>query len=85
MILAQAVIKMPEFLSYLRKIYKIPECYMTFARKMPGFYTIIARKNIFPKWGARAPSPVSYTYADVILFFTICYEGSARGVKRSVE
>ena len=32
-----------------RKIYKIPEFYMIFARKMPEFYIIIARKIFFPE------------------------------------
>ena len=37
---------------------------MIFARKMPEFYIIIARKILFPDiYGARAPpAPVSYTY-----------------------
>jgi len=42
---------------FARKIYKIPEFYMIFARKMPEFYIIIARK-IFSRilgGGARAP------------------------------
>jgi len=30
------------------KIYKIPEFYMIFARKMSEFYVIIARKIFFP-------------------------------------
>jgi len=34
---------------FARKIYKIPEFYMIFARKMPEFYVIIARKNIFSR------------------------------------
>jgi len=39
---------------FARKIYKIPEFYMIFARKMPQFYIIIARKIFFPNFrGAR--------------------------------
>ena len=33
-----------------RKINKIPEFYMIFARKMPEFYIIIARKIFFPQF-----------------------------------
>ena len=49
---------------FARKIYKIPEFYMIFARKMPEFYVIIARKIFCPNFrGARAPpAPVSYAY-----------------------
>jgi len=35
---------------FARKIYKIPEFYMIFARKMPEFYIIIARKIFFPEF-----------------------------------
>ena len=55
---------------FARKIYKIPEFYMIFARKMPEFYIIIARKNIFSRiLGRHVPPPppalhpVSYAYA----------------------
>ena len=34
---------------FARKIYKIPEFYIIFSRKMPEFY-IIARKIIFPEF-----------------------------------
>jgi len=45
---------------FARKIYKIPEFYMIFARKMPEFYVIIARKNIFPRiLGGHVPPPPS--------------------------
>jgi len=40
MILAQKIIKIPEFLLYL------PEFYMVFGRKVSKFYIIIARKKI---------------------------------------
>jgi len=33
---------------FTRKINKIPEFHMIFARKMPEFYIIIARKIFFP-------------------------------------
>jgi len=33
---------------FARKVNKIPEFYMIFARKMPEFYIIIARKIFFP-------------------------------------
>ena len=35
---------------FARKIYKIPEFYMIFARKMPEFYVIIARKIFLPEF-----------------------------------
>jgi len=35
---------------FARKIYKIPEFYIIFARKMPEFYVIIARKILFPEF-----------------------------------
>jgi len=39
---------MPEFYIILaRKIIKIPDFYMIFARKIPEFYIIVARNN-FP-------------------------------------
>jgi len=55
------------FMRFARKIYKIPEFYMIFARKMPEFYIIIAQKIFFSDfWGARGPTrppaPVSYAY-----------------------
>jgi len=46
------------FMIFVRKINKIPEFYVIFARKMPEFYIIIVRKNIFPDfWGM--PPPLS--------------------------
>ena len=47
------------FMIFVRKMYKILEFCMIFARKMPEFYTIIARKIFFPNFrGARAiPAP----------------------------
>jgi len=44
------------FMIFARKINKIPAFYMIFAQTVPEFYTIIARKNIFPDflWG---PAP----------------------------
>ena len=45
-------------MTFARKIYKIPEFYMIFARKMPEFYIIIAPKIFFPYFRmARAPCP----------------------------
>ena len=38
------------FMIFARKIYKIPEFYMIFARKMPEFYVIIARKILLPEF-----------------------------------
>jgi len=38
------------FMTFARKIYKIPEFHMIFARKMPEFYIIIARKIFFPEF-----------------------------------
>ena len=49
---------------FARKIYKIPEFYMIFARKMPEFYIIIARKifsRILGGGGTCAPLPPSPT------------------------
>ena len=42
---------------FARKIYKIPEFYMIFARKMPEFYIIIARKIFFPNFREARPPP----------------------------
>jgi len=49
---------------FARKIDKIPEFYMIFARKMPEFYILIAIKIFFPNFRGHVPSlpPVSYTY-----------------------
>ena len=60
-----------------RKIYKIPEFYMIFARKMPEFYVIIAR-NFFPNFrggGGTCPAPlplppVSYAYGYCMVLST---------------
>ena len=38
------------FIIFARKIYKIPEFYMIFARKMPESYVIIARKIFFSEF-----------------------------------
>jgi len=35
---------------FARKIYRIPEFHMIFARKMPEFYVTIARKIFFPEF-----------------------------------
>jgi len=35
---------------FARKIYKIPDFHVIFARKMPKFYAIIARKIFFPEF-----------------------------------
>jgi len=40
---------------FARKIDKIPEFYIIFARKMAEFYTIIARKYFFPNFGGHVP------------------------------
>ena len=48
---------------FARKINKVLEFYMIFARKMPKFYAINARKIFFSKFGVCAPlppPPVSY-------------------------
>ena len=45
---------------FARKINKIPEFYMIFARKVPKFYTVIAQKILFRNFlGARAPQSPS--------------------------
>jgi len=36
-ILAQKLLKYPNFMIFAQKIYKIPEFYMIFARKCPNF------------------------------------------------
>jgi len=50
---------------FARKINRIAEFYMIFARKMTEFYVIIAGKNIFPVFfrgeGGVPPAPISYT------------------------
>jgi len=58
------------FMIFTPKINQISEFYMTFARKMPEFNMIIARKIFFPDFlGAgvvralHCPSPVSYRHA----------------------
>jgi len=38
------------FMIFARKLYKIPEFYMIFGRKMPEFYIIIARKIFLPEF-----------------------------------
>jgi len=49
---------------FARKINKIPEFYIIFARKIPEFYIIIARKIFSPILGGHVPPlpPVSYAY-----------------------
>jgi len=48
-------------MTFALKINKLPEFYMTFARKMPEFY-VIARKIFFPEfWGhvsPKSPTPM---------------------------
>jgi len=56
-----------------RKINKIPEFYMIFARKMPEFYIIHNNcpKIFFPNFrGARAthPAHVSYAYGHSVIW-----------------
>jgi len=48
--LLEKLSKYPIFIIFARKIYKIPEFYMIFARKMPEFYVIIARKIFLPEF-----------------------------------
>jgi len=55
---------------FARKIYKIPEFYMIFARKMPEFYIIIARK-IFSRilgGGARVKNMYAYAYGRLCMY-----------------
>ena len=42
-------------MTFARKIIKIPEFYVVFARKMPEFYIIIARKICFPNFLPHVP------------------------------
>jgi len=61
---------------FARKINKIPERYMIFARKMPEFFKIIARKIFFP---ARAPpAPVSYAYDTIRYNFALLHNCKVR-------
>ena len=67
-IFARKIIKMPEFLWYLReKINKIPTFYMTFARKNARILHDNCPKNIFRflfcGGGGHVPSPVAVSYA----------------------
>jgi len=68
-------------MKFAPKINKIPEFCMIFARKMPKFYIMIARKSIFPEFffwggGARAlpalgplsPSPTPMHKAEVTAY-----------------
>ena len=57
---------------FARKINKIAEFYMIFARKMSELYIIIARKIFFPNFGDTCTPlpPVSYT---VIYSYVIGY------------
>ena len=50
-----------------RKIYKIPEFYMIFARKMPEFYRKIAQEIFSRILGGTCPPcpPISYAYVVV--------------------
>jgi len=41
--------KYPNFMTFARRIKKIPEFYMIFAQKVPKFYIFIAR-NFFPEF-----------------------------------
>ena len=52
---------------FARKVNTISEFHMIFARKMPEFYVIIARKIFFRKFGGRTCPlpPVSYAYAGL--------------------
>jgi len=57
------------FMIFARKINQISEFYMIFARKMPEFYIIIARKIFSPNFkggGARAPCPLSPTPMGIV-------------------
>jgi len=55
---------------FARKIDKIPDVYIIFARKIPEFYILIARKLFFPIYlgggWTPPPLPVSYAYAVVV-------------------
>ena len=68
-IIYEKLTKCPHFTWYLPEkitINRIPEFYMTFARKMPEFYMIISRKILFPIFflggGHVAPSLPSPTH-----------------------
>jgi len=50
------------FMIFARKINKIPEFYLIFARKVPEIYIKIARKIFSRIWG-RQVSPVAVSYA----------------------
>ena len=55
-IMNEKLTKCPNFYDICpEKNNKTPEFYMISARKMPGFYTRVARKIFFPNCGARSP------------------------------
>jgi len=54
MVLVRKISKYPDF-DICPKINKITEFYTIFARKMPKFYIIIARKIFFPNFGGMCP------------------------------
>jgi len=64
-ILAEKIIKIPEFLWYLAEKLTNSRILHDFARKMSDFYIIIVRKNFPELLGGRAPlPPVSYAYVN---------------------
>ena len=73
-IFALKISKIPEF---LWKVNKISEFHMIFARKMPEFYVIIARKIFFPIFlaggGADVPPPPSATRM-LFHLFVVCHQ-----------
>ena len=66
---------------YVRKISKIPECYMIFARNIPEFYMINARKYFSPFffWGGGGGhvSPLP-PYPTPMLSFVVNFTGMTR-------
>jgi len=61
-------------MTFARKIYKIPEFDIIFARRIPEFYVIIVRKIFSPNFrGARAPTlPVPPPPTPMLIMVTVC-------------
>jgi len=67
--LLEKLSKYPNIVIFVRKMTKIAEIYTIFARKMPEFYIITARKIFLPEFGGGGTCPpcfpVSYAYGNL--------------------
>jgi len=70
-----------EFLIFARKIYKIPEFYMIFVRKMREFYIIIARKIFFLNFREHVPPCPRLLYTPMRLALLSVYAGHTSSIK----